>query len=360
MLSDRQCCLWLGMLRTMKPAERQRLLDAVGSPAMLYRISDEMCLQLLHEGLLKPETLEEIRSARDEEKIRSKERETEQTCRVVTLADAEYPALLREIPDPPVALFYRGDISLLKERKAIGVVGSRTPSLYGKEMVRRFVPVLAGAGLLIISGLAMGIDSLAHAAALTAGKTVGVLGGGIDICYPQRNFCLYEEMCRDQLVLSEYPPGVPPLGIHFPLRNRIISGLSDGILVVEAREHSGTRITADAALDQGRNVYAIPGRIGDPMSEGTNCLIRMGAMLTRCPEDILEDMGLDTKKTTKKRKADLTEKERRILSLLSGTPVFTEELLSCGMPVQEMIPVLSALEEKGLVRQAMRGYYVKT
>ncbi|MBR3537990.1 MAG: DNA-processing protein DprA [Eubacterium sp.] len=359
MPDERKAYLWLGLLRTLSPADRRRLLEVFSSPVELLQASETMLDQLVNEKLLKPESREEMLESRNS-LLRREEAFRKKNVLFVTPADPDYPGLLMEIPDPPAVLFYRGDLSLLKEHTVLGVVGSRTPGQYGKEMVRHFVPPLAEEGIVIASGLAMGIDTEAHAAAMSCGKTVAVLGGGIDICYPQSNFRIYEEMCREHLVLSEYAPGIPPLPNQFPLRNRIISGISRGVLVVEAREHSGTRITADAALDQGRNVYAIPGRIGDPLSEGTNSLIRMGAMLVRRPEDILEDLGLFLKKRKKGtgRNAALSPDERRILEQLSFVPVYVDDLLPEGKEAEAFGLILS-MEKRGLIRQSMQGYYVR-
>ena len=359
MLNDREYCLWLSGLRSMSPADRQKLILLLGSPADIYNAEDVVLLHLLNEGMIKPETLEEIKTTRNEEALKLREREIAGRCGILALQDPEYPELLKEIPDPPVVLYYRGDISLLNSMTALGVVGSRTPSIYGNEIAKAFVPVLAGAGLLIVSGLAMGIDTAAHNAALVTGKTVAVLGGGVDICYPQRNFRLYEELCSNHLVISEYPPGVPPLAIQFPQRNRIISGISKGLLVIEARKRSGTLITADAALDQNRSVYAVPGRIGDALSEGTNRLIRMGAMLVQGPEDILEDLGVGNSGKKKTKREQLTPEERSILKKLSHVPVFIDDLFPEDTDNwRDKLSILSSMEARGLISQPIQGYYV--
>ncbi len=368
MMDDRTAYLWLGRLRTLSPAARQRLLEIFGSAAELYRIPESGLMALVSDQWIKQETFEEICVTRQDQQIlRLAEDYERRGYPFLTPADPDYPALLREIPDPPVTLFYRGRMELLN-RTAVGVVGTRTPSLYGKEMTGRFVSVLASAGIVIVSGLANGIDTEAHRQTIrSGGTTIGVLGGGIDICYPQRNFNLYGEMCENHLVVSEYAPGTAPLGIQFPLRNRIISGLSAGLLVLEARKRSGTLITADAALDQGRSVYAVPGRLGDPLSEGTNNLIRQGAMCVTGPEEILEDLGLKPKKKGKKgdpsgdpEETELTKEERRILSKLSFVPVHVDELIADGDgTLQDTLSLLLSMEQRALIHQPMRGYYTR-
>ncbi len=364
MLDERRSCLWLSRLRTLDPAGRQRLIRLFGSPEGVYAAKDTDLITLVSEELLKEETMEEIRTSRNDEENLALDQKTGEKCRVVTISDPDYPELLKEIADPPVALYYRGDIARIKDRICIGVVGSRMPDIYGNEVVHRFVPALCKAGVTIVSGLAMGIDATAHREAVdSGGRTAGVLGCGVDICYPRRNFYLYEKMCREELVLSEYPPGTAPLAIHFPARNRIISGLSRGLLVVEARKRSGTLITADAALDQGRNVYAVPGRIGDYLSEGTNNLIRQGAMLVIEPEDILKDLGIDPlkeKKTGGPEEKPVTEEERKLLSQLSLSPIYIDDLLGkTGFSVQKLLGMLYSLEERKLIRQPMQGYFVR-
>lgn len=364
MLTEREAYFWLGALRTLSPAGIRRLLSVFPVPSEIFYADQGVLMQLVHDGIMKQETMEEMISSHNEEEVKQRAEELKKHgYPFVTPVDEEYPELLLEIPDPPVSLFYQGNLSILSEMPALAVVGSRSPSLYGKEMAKLFVPPIAAAGVAIVSGLAGGIDTEAHKMTLNMGKTVGVLGGGIDICYPRQNFNLYLEMCKNHLVLSEYGPGIPPLPTQFPLRNRIISGLSAGVLVVEAREHSGTRITADAALDQGRNVYAVPGRVGDIMSEGTNSLIRLGATLVTKPEDILIEMGVYVPKKKKKGKSGakkIAPEEQRILDKLSHVPVFIDELIPQDSgDIQGTFSLLLSMEQRGLIRQAMQGYYVR-
>ncbi len=370
MIEERMAYLWMGGLRNVGPVARQRLLELYGSSAALFHAPDAELLALVAEDVISQESFEEMCTGRNEAELCARaEAYQKENAAFLTPADEEYPELLMEIPDPPVTLFYRGNIGYLRDSVCLGVVGTRTPSLYGKEVAGRFVKPLAAEGVVIVSGLATGIDTEAHRSAIQAGgRTVGVLGGGIDICYPQRNFHLYQEMCENQLVVSEYAPGIPPLAIQFPLRNRIISGLSRGLLVLEARKRSGTLITADAALDQGRNVYAVPGRLGDPLSEGTNNLIRQGAMCVQGPEDILEDLGIAKKQRRKKGKGtllsgerlELTKEERRILSRLSLVPVHVDELVGDGDgTLQDNLSLLLSMEKRALIHQPMRGYYTR-
>ena len=208
----------------------------------------------------------------------------------ISYYDPDYPEKLRHIPDPPFQLYYFGSLPD-KNTACVAVVGSRTPSIYGKEQARRFSVSLASSGVQIISGLARGIDGIAGMGCLDAGgMSFAVLGGGVDVCYPPENRDLYDALKAHGGVISEYNPGLMPQNRFFPPRNRIISGFSDAVLVVEAKERSGSLITVDRALEQGRDVFAIPGRNGDRTSSGCNNLIRQGAGIAIEPEDILQTL----------------------------------------------------------------------
>lgn len=206
----------------------------------------------------------------------------------VSLEDAAYPPRLRKIPDMPLGLYYKGKLPD-PAMPAAAVIGARMSDAYGREQARRFAFSLAGAGICVVSGLARGIDGTAGRAALAAGGfSAAVLGSGVDVCYPPENRDLYEMLAEKGLILSEYKPGTPARAGLFPPRNRIISGLSDLILVVEAKAGSGTLITTDYALDQGREVFALPGRITDSLSEGCNRLLAQGASIVLSPRDLIE------------------------------------------------------------------------
>jgi DNA processing protein len=210
--------------------------------------------------------------------------------RVITLADDAYPARLRQIPDPPLVLHFRGDPSLL-QRPGLAIVGSRKASPYAINAAELLARQLAPTGLVIVSGLALGIDSAAHAAALDAGgTTIAVLGTGIDVVYPRNNRRLFGRIEEHGLIVTELPPGSPPRPEHFPVRNRIISGLTYGAVVVEATSHSGSLITARMALEQNREVFAVPGSIFSPGSEGTHRLVQTGAKLVHDAQDVIDEL----------------------------------------------------------------------
>lgn len=213
--------------------------------------------------------------------------------KVITIFDQNYPSLLKEIYQPPWVLFVKGDVSLLDKQPKLAVVGSRQATQYGKNAIRLMFPPLVEKGLVIVSGLANGIDTLAHECAIkNGGNTIAVIAGGLYHIYPKENAVLASEMMKTQLVISEYPPDTKPLRWHFPARNRIISGMSNGTFIIEAKRKSGSLITANYAVNEGREVFSLPGSIFNPNSLGTNDLIKQGAKLVMSSEDILEELRL--------------------------------------------------------------------
>lgn len=208
----------------------------------------------------------------------------------ITYFSPHYPPLLKQIFDPPWVLYCKGNVELLHENNILAIIGTRRPTEYSKTSLQKLIPLLVKENFTIVSGLALGVDSLAHKITiLEKGKTIGVLGSGFDHMYPSKNKRLMEHMGKEQCVITEYPAHVPPRKWHFPARNRIISGLSKGVLISEAKEKSGSLITADQALEQGRDVFAIPGSIHNEFSKGTNKLIQQGAKLVSDLEDILNE-----------------------------------------------------------------------
>lgn len=213
--------------------------------------------------------------------------------KVITIFDVNYPNLLKEIYQPPLVLFVKGDLTLLEEQTKLAVVGSREATQYGNNAISVLFPPLIEKGVAIVSGLARGIDTLAHECAMkNGGKTIAVIAGGLYHIYPKENADLAKEMMKSQLVISEYPPDTKPLRWHFPARNRIISGLSNGTFIIEAKRKSGSLITANYAVHEGREVFSLPGNIFSQHSLGTNDLIKQGAKLVMSSEDILEELRL--------------------------------------------------------------------
>lgn len=267
--------------------------------------------------------------------------------------DSDYPLLLAQIPNPPFVLYGAGRFSALESHLPFGVVGSRKPTSYGVQATETITETLSRAGATIVSGLALGIDAIAHRTAVEAGNaTIAVLGSGIDdeSLYPPSNRGLARRIIESNgMIISEYPPQTPALKEHFPARNRIISGLSKGILVVEAQEKSGALITARFALEHNRDVFAVPGSIFSRSSKGTNALIQEGAKLVSCGEDILKEYGIEY--TTNTGSAEpVDEIEQRILDALEESRTVDDIKVITGLDTPAIIASVSLLEMKGRIR----------
>jgi DNA processing protein len=279
---------------------------------------------------------------------------------ITTPADDGYPVLLREIAAPPPVLYYRGEL-LETDRTAVAIVGTRRITQYGREMTARISGGLARAGVTIVSGLARGVDGVAHQAALDAGgRTIAVLGSGVDRIYPPEHRLLAERIAEQGAVLSDYLPDTPPDGVNFPPRNRIISGLSLGVVVIEAPDRSGALITVDFAADHGRDVFAVPGLVTASNSSGCNRLIRDGARLVRTAEDVLEDLQLRRhhEAVAAQQALPMSEEERRLLAVMTSEPQHIDDLaLLCDSTVAEVSGRLMMLELHGVVRNAGAQHY---
>jgi DNA processing protein len=282
--------------------------------------------------------------------------------RALTLADDEYPRLLRHISSPPPVLYVRGDLRV-DDELAVALVGTRRATGYGLDMTRRLASDLAQAGVTVVSGLARGIDTAAHKVALDdGGRTVAVFGCGLDTIYPPQNRALAERIVEQGALVSEYPLGTRPDARNFPVRNRLISGLSRGIIVVEAPIKSGALITASFAADQGRDVYAVPGSALSFTSAGCHQLIRDGATLVTSAEQVLEQLQVESQHEHSQARIELpdTDAERILLAIVGAEPRHIDELChESGLPVHETSGTLMALELKGLVRQMGAQHYVR-
>jgi DNA processing protein len=281
----------------------------------------------------------------------------------LTSDDTTYPVRLKEIYDPPPVLYVRGNLSGGDEW-SVAVVGTRRPTPYGRQVAEELAYVLAGTGVCVTSGLARGVDAIAHRAALAAGgRTVAVLACGLDIVYPPEHAKLAREIMERGALVSDYPLGTQPRGDYFPRRNRIMSGMSLGVLVVEGDVKSGALITARLALDEGREVFAVPGSIFSPQSRGTNVLIQAGnAKLVSRVEHILEELNLTMvpQQIEMKELMPATDTEAALLRHISKEPVHVDEVCrQSGLPVSTVSSVLAMLELKGLVRQMGPMAYVR-
>lgn len=310
---------------------------------------------------------QDIATALVSEEIEARVRRLKQSgdIEVVTVLDEHYPDLLREIAQPPWVLYVKGDVTLLHSA-ALAIVGTRRPSHYGTAVARKLAYRLAKHGWTIVSGMAIGIDSEAHRGALDAeGRTVAVLGSGVDVIYPKRNVTLYRDVIRHGAVVSEFPPGTKPHPGFFPQRNRIISGLSRGSIIVEAEEKSGSLITADASMEQNRDVFAIPGPITSPKSIGPHRLIQQGAKCVMTLEDILEEYPDMRDKTVEYAQAEdpvqLTLDEATVLEQLDSEPVHIDLLSErTSLSLAELHPILLQLQVKRFIKQLPGSQFVRT
>ena len=301
----------------------------------------------------------ELKSSLDLEKYW--EQTLQQGIQVIIWSDASYPSTLKEIDQPPPVLYIRGDL-IPEDRWAVAIVGTRQVTAYGRQVTEELSSTLARNGVTVISGLARGTDAVAHAAALKAGgRTIAVLGSGVDKIYPPEHRQMAEKIMTQGALLSDYAPGTPPESTNFPPRNRIISGLSMAVVVVEAGETSGALITADFAAGQGREVFAVPGNIMAVQSKGCNRLIADGARPMLSVDDVLE--ALDLTRNIEHREArqvlptDATE--AMLLGILNQEPLHVDEIRAqSGLPIEKITSALTMMELKGMVRQVGGMNYV--
>ena len=344
---------WVGFNRIggVGSARFKILLDAFGDLESAWKAT---AAELGNAGLGR-KTVQSILANREAiEPARELDRVSEMGFSVLTINDPRYPARLREIDLPPPLLYQHGSLGEY-DRLAAAIVGTRRATQYGKSVAREMAYVLAGCGVTIVSGLARGIDGIAHQAALDAGgRTVAVLGSGLDIIYPPEHRALANEIASQGAVVSDYSLGTKPDGRNFPPRNRIISGLSLGVIVIEAGKSSGALITADFSADQGREVFAVPGDIYKPSSKGTNRLIKSGAHPLTKPEEVLEILNLDLVSRQDSAAAQLPEDEveKIVFQALSKQPVHIDDLQArCSLSVSSINAALAMLELKGRVKQ---------
>ncbi|MDD4343341.1 MAG: DNA-processing protein DprA [Eubacteriales bacterium] len=279
--------------------------------------------------------------------------------RIVTIFDSEYPETLRNVFSPPSILYLTGEI---KDHFRIAVVGPRSPSVYAKEVTRKIVRVLSENNISIVSGMASGIDRIAHEeSCLASAGSIGVLGAGIDVVYPKDNFQLYNQMKKSpqNVLISEFPLGFPPAKYTFPKRNRIISGLAQGVLITEGSKKSGSMITARHAYEQGKSVYALPGLVSNPLTQGVHQLIKDGATLIESAEDILIDLYPMLKIQAENKKfLNLTDIELSIVRKLEVNPRTIEEIISFSeLGINETLRLVSVLEIKGIIKKEINNKY---
>lgn len=366
MLSTREQYLLLNVIPGVGSTQLRRLLAAFEDDlARLWAASIETLQQV---GGISPRLAQRLATGMRNDAALARELSlaARHQVRLVTLADAEYPERLRTIPDPPLALYIRGSL-VEADQCAVAVVGARHASRYGLQAAEQLSEALAQRDVTIVSGLARGIDAAAHRGALqAAGRTIAVLGSGFAHLYPAEHAPLAAQIAEHGAVISEYPMETRPLAHHFPRRNRIISGLSLGVVVVEAAARSGALITADCALEQGREVFAVPGPITAVTSQGTHGLVQQGAKLVTSVDDVLEELGLNEAPAMARvsgasaEEIRLPESERRIFACLRREPRDLEAIAEeSGLALPEVSCLLLQLELNRLVRQLPGKHFVR-
>ena len=362
--------IWFQERSMLCTASTKTLLEALGSAEEVYRCSNFSCYPNMS---AKDITIFMNKNLDDAERILH----TSNTLgiRIITYDSDLYPANLREITNPPYVLYAKGNIFDFNNTLHIGIVGTRHCSEYGVSVTRRFCSEMADYGIVTISGMARGIDTeVAYSTLNSGGMTIAVLGCGIDVCYPPENYEIMEMVEKKGLLLSEFPPGTPPLNFHFPMRNRIISGISHGILIIESAKKGGSLITANLAIEQGKDVFAIPGSIFNKNSEGTNKLISStAARAVTSVADIVDDFSyrFSPKKVTVSSATpvdipsgessffeNFSGTERQIAELLLSGPLYAGEIQQLlDIPVAEFSNSLSVLEFSGVIERASGNIY---
>lgn len=362
---EKKYWVWLHGVPGIGAGRFHLLLKRFGSPKEVYDATDQEIRST--EKLIGQKAMRGLLSARRDSDLASAEKAChEKAYSILTIRDVDYPPLLKMIPVPPPLLYRKGTLPDSR-RPALAIVGSRHSTAYGCEMARKLAGEMANLGIAVVSGLARGIDGMAHWGALDhEGYTLGVLGCGIDIVYPRENEELYKKMAATGGIISEYPPGMQPLAGFFPVRNRIISGIADGVLVVEAGRKSGALITVDHALEQGREVFALPGNIDSPTSAGTNHIIQQGAHMVTSARDIVEVMGWSYKeeKVQKPQEKPLLPPldffEMQVYNALAdGKKYYDEVLYLTEMEPGRLNTVLSMMEIKGIIRQLPGQLFIR-
>lgn len=352
---DEEFKYWIALstVNDVGPGTIKKLLAVFGNPEEIFRASTKDLIQVSGIGSTRAQSIASFKNWSKVDKIIKCLENT--GTKAISIYSSDYPSILKEIPAAPVLLYVRGKIQE-DDRYALAVVGSRKATHYGVAVTETLVMELVEAGFTIVSGLARGIDSIAHKQALrSGGRTITVLGCGVDIAYPPENRGLMERIAERGAVLSEYPPGTKPHKEHFPVRNRLISGISLGVLVVEATKGSGSLITASMALNQNREVFAVPGNIMSPTSSGTHALIKEGAKLVQNVNDIVGELSHLLKgfiKQSSAKAVDLDDEEEFICKIIPVEPVHIDEITrKANIPPQRVMSILLSLELKGVVKQ---------
>ena len=356
---------WLSNMEGIGSKTIQKILRYVEGAKELYYLTEEQIFSLSE--LKEKERLKIIEHRKRWKLDAEWEAFQKKKIGFISQEMEEFPENLRYIENPPYSIYYKGKLPDEKFR-SVAIVGARQCSEYGRLMSEKIAEALAVHQVEVISGMARGVDAYAHIGAIKGkGKTFAVLGCGADICYPSENRKLYEEILENGGLISEYPPGTAPRPQLFPLRNRLISAFSDTVILVEAKERSGSLITADYALEQGKDIFACPGRATDALSTGCNALIRQGAGIITSVNSLLEDMGIFEKSTCKEEPSlqniqnlSLEKDESLVYSCLDFRPKSLEEIsMRTGMKTQYLSGLIESMIEKGALKEIFRNYYIR-
>lgn len=365
MIKNELYWLWLANIKGIGRKKTEALLECFLTPERLFAASETEIKEVFAAyKSFRQEDLSVFLNSRDIMKIEAYDKKLADTgIEYISIDQERYPKQLKNIYDPPFIFYFRGVLPE-EEGLKIAIVGARKCSPYGKKVAEYLGRMLAKNDIVVVSGMARGIDTAAHQGALVGGgKTISVLGCGVNICYPQENLNLMKAIIKQGCVLSETPVSASPLAGNFPLRNRIISGLCDGVIIVEAAAKSGSLITSDSALEQGKDVFAVPGRIFDQLSEGTNQLIKMGAKPVLDIEDILEEyMELPVKSSGKESVLvkNLDKIEKEVYSCISLDPLHIDAICRLAkVSINDLQLVLMKLELVGMIEQLPNKYFVK-
>ncbi len=352
---------WFACIKNISDRKKKKLREAYGCGKKIYYIEET---QLKMKNFLTEKDIECIKEAQKMKNLEEEYQNMKEKGIQLILYDSEsYPKKLRELADAPYALYVKGTLPDEK-RPSVAIIGARRCSNYGEGQALEYGKHLAAAGVQIISGMALGIDGAGHRGALNGnGTTYGVLGCGVDVCYPRENIGLYMDIQKSGGIISEQRPGEPPMSYYFPLRNRIISGLADVVLVIEAKEKSGSLITADMALEQGRDVYALPGPVTSALSQGCHKLIRQGAGILISPEDFLKDLQIEVSDSSIdlfKNEKKLETTENMVYSCLDLFPRNVSEIQAqTKLGARELMEALTTLELEGIIKEMTKNYYIR-